>query len=65
MEEPAAVTITTLLTSVGNVVTAAFGWVAKVAETIVAQPVLLLFCVGVPLCGLGVGMFRRLINSRG
>lgn len=65
MEEPAVVTISTLLASVGSVVTAAFGWVAKVAETIVAQPVLLLFCVGVPLCGLGVGMFRRLINSRG
>lgn len=59
------VTVATLLTDVGSVVTAALGWVATVAGTITAQPVLLLFCVGVPLCGLGVGMFSRLLHSRG
>lgn len=59
------VTIATLLSSVGEVVTSALGWVATVASTIVGEPVLLLFCVGVPLCGLGVGMFARLLHSRG
>lgn len=59
------VTIGTLLSSVGEVVTSAFGWVGTVAGTIVEEPMLLLFCVGVPLCGLGVGMFSRLIRSRG
>ncbi len=54
-----------LLTSVGSVFTSAIGWVGTVASTITGQPVLLLFCVGVPLCGLGVGMFGRLIHSRG
>jgi len=54
-----------LLTSVGSVFTSAVGWVGTVASTITGQPVLLLFCVGVPLCGLGVGMFSRLIHSRG
>lgn len=54
-----------LLTSVGSVFTSAIGWVGTVASTITGQPVLLLFCVGVPLCGLGVGMFSRLIHSRG
>lgn len=54
-----------LLTSVGSVFTSAVGWVGTVASTITGQPVLLLFCVGVPLCGLGVGMFGRLIHSRG
>ena len=54
-----------LLTSVGSVFTSAVGWVGTVASTITGQPVLLLFCVGVPLCGLGGGMFSRLIHSRG
>lgn len=54
-----------LLTSVGSVFTSAVGWVGTVASTITGQPVLLLFCVAVPLCGLGVGMFGRLIHSRG
>ena len=54
-----------LITAVTSVFTAAIGWVGTVASTITGQPVLLLFCVGVPLCGLGVGMFGRLIHSRG
>ena len=51
--------------------------VAKVASSIAgfttgeggkivfSNPVLLLFCVAIPLCGLGVGMFARLLRSRG
>ena len=54
-----------LLSDVGKVFTAAFGWVAKVGDTIVGNPLLLLFAVGVPLCGLGVGMFKRLLSTRG
>lgn len=66
-----------LLTAVGQVVTTVFGMVGTVAGTIAGfttnaegvttftTPVLLLFCVGVPLCGLGVGMFSRLLHSRG
>ncbi|MBC5738177.1 hypothetical protein [Lawsonibacter faecis] len=65
MEEPVLTGIPLLLSNVGNVVTAAFGWVAKVGEAIVGNPVLLLFAVGVPLCGLGVGMFKRLLSTRG
>lgn len=57
--------MTELLASVTSVFTAAVGWVATVASTITSTPVLLLFCVGVPLCGLGVGMFSRLLRSRG
>ena len=53
-----------LITAVTSVFTAAIGWVGTVASTITGQPVLLLFCVAVPLCGLGVGMFGRLIHSR-
>ena len=53
-----------LIASIGTVFTAAIGWVGTVAETIAAQPILLLACVGIPLCGLGVGMFKRLLGAR-
>lgn len=57
--------MTELLAAVTSVFTSAVGWVGTVATTITEQPVLLLFCVAVPLCGLGVGMFSRLLHSRG
>ena len=53
-----------LLTAVGNVFTFAIGWVGTTASTIAGQPILLLACVGIPLCGLGVGMFKRLLSAR-
>ena len=62
--EGATVTIATLIESVGTVFTAAIGWVGKVATTIAGQPILLMACVGIPLCGLGVGMFKRLLSTR-
>ena len=58
------VTIGTPLTNVGSVFTEAIGWVGDVASTIAGQPILLLACVGVPLCGIGIGMFKRLLSSR-
>lgn len=57
-------TIASLMTSVGEVFTAAIGWVADVAETIGSQPILLLAVVAVPLCGLAVGLFKRLLSAR-
>ena len=39
-------------------------WVGSVGDTIAGQPILLLACVGIPLCGLGVGMFKRLLSAR-
>lgn len=57
--------MTELLTAVGSVFTQAISWVGTTASTITKEPVLLLFCVAVPLCGLGVGMFSRLLHSRG
>jgi hypothetical protein len=58
------VTVATLMTSIGSVFTAAIGWVGDVATTIAGSPLLLLGVVGVPLCGLGVGLFSRLLHSR-
>lgn len=53
-----------LISAVSTVFTAAIGWVGTVASTITQQPILLLACVGIPLCGLGVGMFKRLLSAR-
>lgn len=54
-----------LLPNVTSVFTAAVGWVGQVATTIAEEPVLMLFCVAVPLVGLGVGLFKRLLSARG
>ena len=62
--EGTATTMGTMISSVGTVFTAAIGWVGDVAATIAGEPILLLACVGIPLCGLGVGMFKRLLSSR-
>ena len=56
--------MTELIASITTVFTAAIGWVGTTASTIAAQPILLLACVGVPLCGLGVGLFKRLLSAR-
>ena len=64
MTETPAVTVATLLTSVASVFTKVIGWVGDVAATIADEPILLLACVGIPLCGLGVGMFKRLLSAR-
>ena len=50
-----------ILTTVTSIFTAAIGWVGTVAETIAGEPILLLFCV-IPLIGLGVGLFKRLLS---
>lgn len=62
--EGTTTTIGSLIESVTTVFTAAIGWVGDVAGTIAGEPILLLACVGIPLCGLGVGMFKRLLSAR-
>lgn len=54
-------TLAEILTNVTSIFTSAIGWVGTVAETIASEPILLIFCI-LPLIGLGVGLFRRLIN---
>ena len=34
------------------------------AKAGVSVDILLLACVGIPLCGLGVGLFKRLLSAR-
>lgn len=62
--EGTTVTIGTLMTSIGEVFTTAIGWVGDVAAEIAGEPILLLACVGIPLCGIGIGMFKRLLSAR-
>ena len=57
--DPTAIEL--ILADVGSVFTSAIGWVGTVATTIAETPVLLIFTV-VPLIGLGVGLFKRLLN---
>jgi len=53
--------MTAILASVTEIFTAAIGWVGDVGTAVTAEPILLLYVV-VPLVGLGVGLFRRLLN---
>ena len=52
-----------IITSITTLFTGAMGWAGDVGDTIVETPLLLTFTV-VPLVGLGVGLFKRLINIR-
>lgn len=56
-----SVTLAALLTAIGDIFTAAIGWVSDVATAVAAQPTLLLWFL-IPLVGLGVGMFKRLVR---
>lgn len=50
-----------LITAIGDIFTAAIGWISDVATAVTAQPTLLLWFL-LPLVGLGVGMFKRLVR---
>jgi hypothetical protein len=54
-------TMAAIIADVTSVFTAAIGWVGDVATTIGSTPILLIFTI-IPLVGLGVGLFKRLIN---
>lgn len=53
-----------LITAIGDVFTAAIGWVGTVGTTVAGNDILLLSCVGIPLCGIGIGMLKRLLSAR-
>ena len=50
-----------VLADVTSVFGSAIGWAGTVAETIADNPLLLISCI-IPLVGLGVGLFRRLLH---
>lgn len=53
--------MTDIISNVSSVFTAAIGWVGTVADTVVGEPILLIFAL-IPLVGLGVGLFKRLLS---
>jgi len=55
--------MTTLLADLSTVVTAVFGWVATVSQTIVSTPLLLL-TTGFLVLGGAIGIFGRLLSRR-
>lgn len=59
--QEATTTIATLIGNVGEIFTGAMSWAAEVGSTIVETPILLMFVI-IPLVGLGVGLFKRLLN---
>lgn len=61
MEEPAAITMATLLADLSLVVTKVFAWVGTIAETITSTPLLLL-CTGFLVLGGAIGIFGRLLS---
>ena len=50
------------LISVGSALTKTMEWFGA-AAAIVDEPILQPDCVGIPLCGIGAGMFNRLLSA--
>ena len=56
-----AMTISTLMETIGTMFTTAIAWVADVAEAVSSHPILLLGVL-LPIIGLGIGFFKRLMH---
>lgn len=56
--------LSAVLTAITTVFTSAIGWAGTVATTVANNNLLLIFVI-VPLVGLGVGLFSRLLHVRG
>lgn len=59
--ETTAVTMSTIMSSVGSIVSEAIKWVGQFATAITGNPLLLMFVI-VGFVGLGVGLLRRLMH---
>ena len=55
--------LSTILTDIGYFISTVFVCLDDVVDSIVENPILLLFVCGVPLVGISVGIFNRLIRS--
>lgn len=59
--EGGSATVSTILTSIGSVVTQAMTWAGNVVTFIGDNPLVMVF-VSLPLVGLGIGMVKRMIS---
>lgn len=57
-----AVTLESILTSVGTFFTQAIGWMGTALDTVVESPVLLIMVVCMPVAGIAIGYLKRLIR---
>ena len=57
----AAMTMSDVISAIGEVFEGALGWAGTVATTVTGNP-LLLFGVVLGFIGVGVGLFKRLLN---
>lgn len=57
-----AITMETILTSVGQVFTQSITWIGNVLDTIASEPIALLMVVGLGVVGFAFGLTRRLIR---
>lgn len=48
-----------------GVVSKGIDWIGDFIGAVSSSPILMTFVVGVPLVGLGVGLLKRLISTRG
>lgn len=61
MESTSVMTMATVISTVGDVFKGVVGWAGAVGDTITGTP-LLLFGVVLGFVGVGVTMFKRLLN---
>lgn len=52
-----------ILTNVTTFFTQVVGWVGDLIDMIVANPVLLIFVVCLPIAGYAIGYLKRLLNA--
>lgn len=62
METAAAMTMASLLSTIGEVFTAATGWMATVADIVASNPLFLIPIV-FSFIGVGITMFHRLLRG--
>ena len=59
--EAGSSTVSSFIGDAGAIFQTAVGWVGTVAQTITSNPILLTF-TALPLVGLGIGLFKRLLH---
>lgn len=53
-----------IISAITSLVTGAISWTTSYLTLITGNDVLVLFCIALPLVGLGIGVIRRLVRIR-
>lgn len=53
-----------ILSTVTSVVSSAISWAGSYLTFVTGNDVMLLFCIALPLVGLGIGVIKRLVSIR-